>query len=80
MSDGNNHEARISVLETEVKAMIAGQRDVWATLEKLRSCLLTSVAAIQKDISATKLWMMAGVLGVVLPMAAYMFTKLMGWH
>lgn len=75
----SNTEARIAVLETEVRAINTGHRDVWDAVEKLRSCMSGSVNEIRRDVASTKLWVATGVIGVALPSAAFMFTKLMGW-
>ena len=52
---------------------------MWDSIEKLRSCLLAGLTEIRKDAAATKLWVSTGVVGLVLPGAAFMFIKLMGW-
>ena len=71
----NNHDARLAVLEAEMKIINSGHRDTWEALDKLRGCVVN----VSKDIATTKLWMVTGVLFAVLPSAAFMFVKIMGW-
>lgn len=86
MVEEHHHEARIAVLESEVRALSASHRDVWDALEKMRVCLNSCInemrkdsASTKQDVASTRLWMVMGVIGVILPVSAFMFNKLMGW-
>lgn len=75
----NNHEARIAVLETEVKAIALGHRDVWTSLDKLRDCLNARFSAIDRDTKSILRWITTGVIGALLSAVAFLFIKIMGW-
>ena len=86
MDTDYHHEARIAVLESEVRTLSASHRDVWDALEKMRACLNSCInevrkdsAATKQDVASTRLWMVTGVIAVVLPVSAFMFNKLMWW-
>jgi hypothetical protein len=50
--NGNSHEARIAVLETEIRVISTNHRDIWDSLDKLRACILTSNTSIREKMDS----------------------------
>lgn len=86
----NNLASRLSVVETELRTIATGHRDLWDSHDKLRTCILNSntvlrdrmdkgFAKVDADTKSILRWVATGVLGVLLSAVAFLFVRIMGW-